>query len=92
QDGGAQHGKDGGGHVAETSFRWQCVEQPIGQRLFRRFLEREEAFAAAAALWAALEELERCEKDERGRAGAALRERFMAERAERPCGFLSAHA
>ncbi|NWR82030.1 RK kinase, partial [Centropus unirufus] len=85
-------GRDGGGGE-EASFRWQCVEQPIGKLLFRRFLERAEAaMAAAGALWEALEELERCERSERGPAAEALRLRFLGPRAAQPCAFLSDRA
>ncbi|NWH82948.1 RK kinase, partial [Piaya cayana] len=74
----------------EASFRWQCVEQPIGQRLFRRFLAGAAAeLAAPGALWEGLEELERCERSERPRAAAALRERHLEPQASLPCPFLS---
>ncbi|NXJ03088.1 RK kinase, partial [Psophia crepitans] len=61
----------------ETSFRWQCVEQPIGKLLFRRFLEGTPGLAAAGALWEELEAYERCEEVERPRAATALRGRFF---------------
>ena len=44
QDGGPK--QDGGGEE-EASFRWQCVEQPIGKRLFRQFLQATPGLAAA---------------------------------------------
>ncbi|XP_065715205.1 rhodopsin kinase GRK1 [Patagioenas fasciata] len=89
QDGGVS----GGGHLGEdTSFRWQCVEQPIGKLLFRRFLEGEPGLAAAGALWAELEELERCEEGERSVMAAAIRGRFFTPGGAQHCGFLSAAA
>ncbi|KAK2510622.1 hypothetical protein Q9233_017570 [Columba guinea] len=89
QDGGVS----GGGHLGEdTSFRWQCVEQPIGKLLFRRFLEGEPGLAAAGALWAELEELERCEEGERSVMAAAIRSRFFTPGGAQHCGFLSAAA
>ncbi|NXS62387.1 RK kinase, partial [Brachypteracias leptosomus] len=86
-------GAPGGGHVGEgTSFRWQCVEQPIGKLLFQRFLEGQPGLAAAGALWAELEAYERCEEKERGAAAAALRGRFFKQGGAEHCGFLSAQA
>ncbi|NWX49124.1 RK kinase, partial [Steatornis caripensis] len=89
QDGGAR----GGARLEEEpSFRWQCVEQPIGKLLFRRFLEGAPGLAAAGALWAELEAYERCEEAERAGAAAALRGRFFAAGGAEHCGFLSAGA
>ncbi|NXD88977.1 RK kinase, partial [Halcyon senegalensis] len=88
--------QDGGGGMQnglrpeeETSFRWQCVEQPIGKLLFQRFLEGEPSLAAAGALWAELEAYERCEEQERGRAAQELRGRFFTPGGAQHCGFLS---
>ncbi|NWW88045.1 RK kinase, partial [Rhynochetos jubatus] len=89
QDGGAP----GGVHLgAELSFRWQCVEQPIGKLLFQRFLSGAPGLAAAGALWAELEAYERCEEAERSGAAAALRGRFFSPGGAEHCGFLSAAA
>ncbi|NXC46693.1 RK kinase, partial [Penelope pileata] len=86
-------GQDGGGQGEEdTSFRWQCVEQPIGKRLFRQFLESEPGLAAAGALWAELEAFDCCEEGERGAAAAAIRGRFFTAGGAEHCGFLSAAA
>ncbi|XP_072704770.1 rhodopsin kinase GRK1 isoform X1 [Ciconia boyciana] len=91
--GGQNGGAHGGGHLGEdTSFRWQCVEQPIGKLLFQRFLEGAPGLAAAGALWAELEAYERCEEAERGGAAAALRGRFFTPGGAEHCGFLSAVA
>ncbi|NXV83892.1 RK kinase, partial [Atlantisia rogersi] len=83
-----------GGHLEEedTSFRWQCVEQPIGKLLFQRFLEGQPGLAAAGALWVELEAYERCEENERQAAAAALRSRFFNPGGAQHCGFLSAQA
>ncbi|NXL68972.1 RK kinase, partial [Chordeiles acutipennis] len=90
QDGGAA---PGGGHPEDdTSFRWQCVEQPIGKLLFQRFLDGAPGLAAAKALWAELEAYERCEEAERGGAAAAIRGRFFAPGGTEHCSFLSAAA
>ncbi|KAF1491175.1 Rhodopsin kinase, partial [Eudyptula minor novaehollandiae] len=87
QDGGPR----GGGPLGEdTSFRWQCVEQPIGKLLFQRFLEGAPGLAAAGALWAELEAYERCEDAERGGAAAALRGRFFTPGGAEYCSFLPA--
>ncbi|NWI69981.1 RK kinase, partial [Todus mexicanus] len=75
-----------------TSFRWQCVEQPIGKLLFQRFLEGDAGLAAAGALWAELEAYDRCEEKERRAAAEALRGRFFAPGGAQHCGFLSAAA
>ncbi|NXY83699.1 RK kinase, partial [Alcedo cyanopectus] len=90
-------GQGGGGtqdgfRDEETSFRWQCVEQPIGKLLFQRFLEGEPSLAAAGALWAELEAYERCEEGERGRAAQELRGRFFSPGGAQHCGFLSSAA
>ncbi|XP_074898384.1 rhodopsin kinase GRK1 [Buteo buteo] len=92
--GGAQNGAAEGGVGAgeDTSFRWQCVEQPIGKLLFQRFLEGAPGLAAAGALWAELEAYERCEEAERSGAAAALRKRFFSPGGAEHCGFLSAAA
>ncbi|NXX09935.1 RK kinase, partial [Larus smithsonianus] len=90
----AQNGvAPGGGHLEEdTSFRWQCVEQPIGKLLFRRFLEGRPELAAAGALWAELEAYEQCEEEERAGAAAAIRSRFFTPGGAQHCAFLSAAA
>ncbi|XP_054043782.1 rhodopsin kinase GRK1 [Rissa tridactyla] len=92
--GKAQNGvAHGGGHLEEdTSFRWQCVEQPIGKLLFRRFLEGRPELAAAGALWAELEAYEQCEEEERAGAAAAIRSRFFTPGGAQHCAFLSAAA
>uniref|UniRef100_A0A674GJP4 G protein-coupled receptor kinase n=1 Tax=Taeniopygia guttata TaxID=59729 RepID=A0A674GJP4_TAEGU len=83
------HAQDGG---QETSFRWQCVEQPIGKLLFRRFLEGRPEFAPAGALWAEIEAFEQCEDAEREEAAKRLRSRFFTPGGSEHCGFLSAAA
>ncbi|XP_061875696.1 rhodopsin kinase GRK1-like, partial [Colius striatus] len=89
-------GGGGGGRQEEEeedrSFAWQCVEQPIGQRLFRRFLARTPELAAAAELWDELDALGRCDGAERDEAERRVRSRFMAPGAEQRCGFLSEQA
>ena len=89
QDGGPK--QDGGGEE-EVSFRWQCVEQPIGKRLFRQFLQVTPGLAAAGALWEELEAFECCEDGERSAAAANIRKRFFTEGGAEHCGFLSASA
>ncbi|NXX87415.1 RK kinase, partial [Urocolius indicus] len=76
----------------ERSFAWQCVEQPIGQRLFRRFLARTPALAAAAALWDELDGFGRCDDGDREPTARSLRQRFMDPGGPQYCGFLSAEA
>ncbi|NXN39189.1 RK kinase, partial [Rhinoptilus africanus] len=90
----AQNGVLRGGVRLEedTSFRWQCVEQPIGKLLFRRFLEGRPGLAAAGVLWAELEAYEHCEEEERGKAAAAIRSRFFTPGGAQHCAFLSAAA
>ncbi|NWI88707.1 RK kinase, partial [Pitta sordida] len=83
------HTQDGG---QDTSFRWQCVEQPIGKLLFRRFLEGAPGFAAAGALWAELEAFEQCEEAERAKMANQLRGRFFTPGGAEHCSFLSASA
>ncbi|NXP79706.1 RK kinase, partial [Ramphastos sulfuratus] len=81
-----------GGHGEDVSFRWQCVEQPIGKQLFQRFLEGAPGLAAAGALWAELEAYDRCEEGERSGAAAAIRGRFFSPGGAQHCAFLSAQA
>ncbi|NXS19246.1 RK kinase, partial [Mystacornis crossleyi] len=76
----------------DTSFRWQCVDQPIGKLLFRRFLEGVPGFAAAAALWSEIEAFEQCEDTEREASANRLRSRFFTPGGSEHCGFLSAAA
>lgn len=83
------HTQDGG---QDTSFRWQCVDQPIGKLLFRRFLEGAPQFAAAGALWSAIEAFEQCEDTEREESAKKLRSRFFTPGGAEHCGFLSAGA
>ncbi|NXF00244.1 RK kinase, partial [Menura novaehollandiae] len=85
-----------GGHTQDgsqdTSFRWQCVEQPIGKLLFRRFLEGAPGLAAAGALWAELEAFDQCEEAERDAMVKQLRDRFFTPGRAEHCSFLSAAA
>ncbi|XP_058684535.1 rhodopsin kinase GRK1 [Poecile atricapillus] len=83
------HTQDGG---QDTSFRWQCVDQPIGKLLFRRFLEGAPEFAAAGALWSEIEAFEQCEDAEREASAKRLRSRFFTPGGSEHCGFLSAAA
>ncbi|XP_064357216.1 rhodopsin kinase GRK1 [Dromaius novaehollandiae] len=89
QDGGAH----GGGHLEEeTSFRSQCLEQPIGKLLFQQFLAASAEFAPAGALWEAAEAYERLEAAERPAAAAAALARFFGPAGPQRCPFLSAEA
>ncbi|NXU93148.1 RK kinase, partial [Xiphorhynchus elegans] len=81
--------QDGG---RDTSFHWQCVEQPIGKLLFRRFLEGQPGLAAAGALWAELEAFDQCEEADREEAANRLRGRFFKPGGAEHCAFLSAAA
>ncbi|NWI61894.1 RK kinase, partial [Calyptomena viridis] len=85
-----------GGHTQDdgqdTSFRWQCVEQPIGKLLFRRFLEGAPGLAPAGALWAELEAFDQCEEAERVEMANKLRGRFFTPGKAEHCSFLSAAA
>ncbi|NWV80889.1 RK kinase, partial [Dasyornis broadbenti] len=83
------HTQDGG---QDTSFRWQCVDQPIGKLLFQRFLEGAPEFAAAGALWSEIEAFEQCEEVEREATANRLRSRFFTPGGSEHCGFLSASA
>ncbi|NXH11212.1 RK kinase, partial [Bucco capensis] len=79
-----------GGDVDEdTSFRWQCVEQPIGKLLFRRFLEGSSGLAGAGALWAELEAYERSEEKERGEVAKEIHRSFFTAGGRHHCPFLS---
>ncbi|NXY18165.1 RK kinase, partial [Atrichornis clamosus] len=83
------HTQDGG---QDTSFQWQCVEQPIGKLLFQRFLEGTPGLAAAGALWAELEAFDQCEEAEREAEANRLRGRFFTPGGADHCSFLSAAA
>ncbi|NWV30454.1 RK kinase, partial [Origma solitaria] len=83
------HTQDGS---QDTSFRWQCVDQPIGKLLFRRFLEGQPQFAAAGALWSEIEAFEQCEEVEREALANRLRSRFFTQGGSEHCSFLSASA
>ncbi|NWT91034.1 RK kinase, partial [Lanius ludovicianus] len=83
------HGQAGG---QDTSFRWQCVDQPIGKLLFRRFLEGAPEFSAAGALWSEIEAFEQCEDAEREASAKRLQSRFFTPGGSEHCGFLSAAA
>ncbi|NWS18073.1 RK kinase, partial [Pachyramphus minor] len=87
----APGGRSQGGDQ-DTSFWWQCVEQPIGKLLFRRFLEGTPEFSAAGALWAQLEAFEQCEDVERAEAAKKLQGRFFTAGGAEHCGFLSSAA
>lgn len=73
----------------DLSFDSVCVEQPIGKRLFREFLDANKEYHGACRLWKDIEDYDLAEDSERAKKASKLVQRYMDPSAKHFCPFLS---
>ncbi|KAK1153278.1 rhodopsin kinase GRK1 [Acipenser oxyrinchus oxyrinchus] len=83
------------GHLKDTvdqTFDSMCVKQPIGKRLFRQYLEGEEAFKSAAELWKKIEDYATSEEKDRPQKAQKMVNKFFDSASKTFCSFLEEKA
>uniref|UniRef100_A0A3P9KM66 G protein-coupled receptor kinase n=1 Tax=Oryzias latipes TaxID=8090 RepID=A0A3P9KM66_ORYLA len=72
----------------DLAFDSVCVEQPIGKRLFREFLEANQEYHGACRLWKDIEDYDLAEDSERAKKASKIVQRYMDPSAKHFCPFL----
>ncbi|XP_046903172.1 rhodopsin kinase GRK1-like [Hypomesus transpacificus] len=75
--------------TTDLSFTSVCVEQPIGKRLFREFLEAAPDYKAPCSLWRDIEEYDLAEDSDRVRKASKIVQRYLEPNAKSFCPFLT---
>ncbi|XP_057709381.1 rhodopsin kinase GRK1-like [Corythoichthys intestinalis] len=73
----------------DLAFDGVCVEQPIGKRLFREFLDTNQEYHGACRLWRDIEEYDLAEDSDRAKKASKIVQRYMDTSAKHFCPFLS---
>ncbi|XP_041663289.1 rhodopsin kinase GRK1-like [Cheilinus undulatus] len=73
----------------DLSFDLVCVDQPIGKRLFREFLDANKEYHGACRLWRDIEDYDLAEDSERAKKASKIIQRYMDPSAKHYCPFLS---
>ncbi|XP_019750012.1 rhodopsin kinase GRK1 isoform X1 [Hippocampus comes] len=73
----------------DLGFDGVCVEQPIGKRLFREFLETNPEYHGACRLWRDIEDYDLAEDSDRAKKASKIVQRYMDASAKHFCPFLS---
>ena len=61
----------------DLGFQSVCVEQPIGKRLFREFLESNNEYKGPSRLWKDVEEYNQAEDKDRAKKASKILSRYM---------------
>lgn len=73
----------------DLSFCMICMEQPIGKRLFREFLDSKTEYHGVYRLWKDIEEYDLVEDSDRVKKASKIVQRYMDPSAKHYCPFLS---
>ncbi|XP_058510836.1 rhodopsin kinase GRK1-like [Solea solea] len=73
----------------DLAFDIICVEQPIGKRLFREFLDANPEYHGPCRLWKDIESYDLAEDSERMNKASKIVQRYMEPSAKHYCPFLS---
>ncbi|KAK5860814.1 hypothetical protein PBY51_022270 [Eleginops maclovinus] len=73
----------------DVNFDSVCVEQPIGKRLFREFLDANAEYHGACRLWKDLEAYDNAEDSGRAKKASKIVQNYMDPSAKNFCSFLS---
>ncbi|XP_042281590.1 rhodopsin kinase GRK1-like [Thunnus albacares] len=73
----------------DLTFDTVCVDQPIGKRLFREFLNANKDYVPACRLWKDVEAYDLAEDSERVNKASKIVQRYMDSSAKHYCPFLS---
>ncbi|XP_062303175.1 rhodopsin kinase GRK1 [Osmerus eperlanus] len=79
---------EGLGETLDLGFQSVCVEQPIGKRLFREFLESNNEYKGPSRLWKDVEEYNQAEDKDRAKKASKILSRYMEPDAKLFCPFL----
>ncbi|XP_034991277.1 rhodopsin kinase GRK1 [Zootoca vivipara] len=82
-------------HLKDTldlDFKFVCLRQPIGKRIFHQFLEDTPEFRAAAGLWESIEEYNTAEEAMRGSTAQVTINRYFDSASKEFCPFLEEKA
>ncbi|TNN37994.1 Rhodopsin kinase [Liparis tanakae] len=72
----------------EAAFDTVCVEQPIGKRLFKEFLDSNPEYHGACRLWRDVEGYDLAEDSDRAKKASKIVDRYMDPAAKHFCPFL----
>lgn len=72
----------------DLAFDSACVEQPIGKRLFREFLDANKEYHGACRLWKDIEDYDLAEDSDRGKKASKIVQRYMDPSAKHFCPYL----
>lgn len=72
----------------DLNFDLVCVEQPIGKRLFREFLNANQEYHGAVRLWRDVEDYDLAEDSDRAKKSSKIVQRYMDPAAKHYCPFL----
>nr|XP_046219705.1 rhodopsin kinase GRK1-like [Oncorhynchus gorbuscha] len=73
----------------DLTFQSVCVEQPIGKRLFREFLETAPEYHGPCHLWRDIEEYDLAEDTDRAQKASRIVQRYLESSAKLYCPFLT---
>ncbi|CAB1329024.1 unnamed protein product [Coregonus sp. 'balchen'] len=73
----------------DLAFQSVCVEQPIGKRLFREFLETAPEYHGPCHLWRDIEEYDLAEDTDRAQKASRIIQRYLESSAKLYCPFLT---
>lgn len=73
----------------DLTFDSVCVEQPVGKRLFREFLDANKEYAGACRFWRDMEDYDNAEDSDRVKKASKMIQRYMEPSAKHYCLFLS---
>ncbi|XP_056145385.1 rhodopsin kinase GRK1-like [Lampris incognitus] len=73
----------------DLSFDSVCMDQPIGKRLFREFLDAAPEYHGACRLWRDVEDYDLAEDADRVKKASKIVQRYMEPSAKHFCPFLS---
>ncbi|XP_037644825.1 rhodopsin kinase GRK1-like [Sebastes umbrosus] len=73
----------------DIAFDVVCVEQPIGKRLFREFLDANAEYHGACRLWKDIEGYDLAEDSDRAKKASKIVDRYMDPAAKHYCPYLS---
>ncbi|XP_059198775.1 rhodopsin kinase GRK1-like [Centropristis striata] len=80
---------EGLGDTLDLTFDTACVEQPIGKRLFREFLDSNTDYHGACRLWKDIEAYDLAEDSDRAKKASKIIQRYLDPSAKHFCPFLS---
>lgn len=74
----------------DLSYESVCVDQPIGKRIFREFLDSNPHYVGPSHLWRDIEEFELAEENEKAMKADKIVKRYLDAGAKNHCPFFSA--